>query len=161
MAKQESKKEIAPWRRPFQGLTAWEGDFERMMEDFFGRRLTGPFAGRWPRGFGAAAPAVDVYEEKDEVVAKAELPGLEKNDIEVNVIDHQLTIRGEKKEEQETKEKNFYRAERSYGSFFRTIELPADVESDRAKASFKNGVLEVHIPKTEEARKKTKQVRIE
>ena len=160
MAKQESKKEIAPWRRPFRGLTAWEGDFERMMEDFFGRRLTGP-SGWWPRGFGAAAPAIDVYEEKDEVVAKAELPGLEKNDIEVNVIDHQLTIKGEKKEEQETKEKNFYRAERAYGAFFRTVELPADVESDRAKASFKNGVLEIHIPKTEEARKKSKQVRIE
>src|ERR1044071_107098 len=159
MAKQESRKEMAPWR--FQGPTAWEGDFERMIEDFFGRRLSGPFGGWWPRAFGTAAPAVDVYEEKDEVVAKAELPGLEKNDIEVNVIDHQLTIKGEKKQEQETQEKNFYRAERSYGAFFRTVELPADVESDRAKASFKNGVLEIHIPKTEEAKKKHKQVRIE
>ncbi|HEY6200694.1 MAG TPA: Hsp20/alpha crystallin family protein [Candidatus Binatia bacterium] len=157
MAKQESRKEIAPWR-PFPGPTAWESDFERTLEDFFGRRLSGPFGGWWPR---ATAPAIDVYEEKDEVVAKAELPGLEKNDIEVNVIDHQLTIKGEKKQEQETQEKNFYRAERSYGAFFRTVELPADVESDRAKASFKNGVLEIHIPKTEEAKKKHKQVRIE
>ena len=160
MAKQESRREITQWR-PFQGLTTGESSFERMIEDFFGRRFAGPFGGWWPRGIGAAAPAIDVYEEKDEVVAKAELPGLEKNDIEVNVIDHQLTIKGEKKEEQETKEKNFYRAERAYGAFFRTVELPADVESDRAKASFKNGVLEIHIPKTEEARKKSKQVRIE
>jgi len=159
MAKQESRKEIAPWR-PFQGLTAWESDFERTLEDFFGRRLAGPFGG-FPRAFGATAPGVDVYEEKDEVVAKAELPGLEKNDIEVNVVDHQLTIKGEKKQEREIEEKNFYRAERSYGAFFRTIEMPAEVESDKAKASFKNGVLEIHIPKTEEAKKKHKQVRIE
>lgn len=159
MAKQESRKEITPWR-PFQGLTAWESDFERTLEDFFGRRFAGPFGGLWPRALGAT-PAIDVYEEKDEVVAKAELPGLEKNDIEVKVIDHELTIRGEKKQEQAIEEKNFYRAERSYGAFFRTVDLPADVESDRAKASFKNGVLEVHIPKTEEARKKSKQVRIE
>ncbi|HTM10986.1 MAG TPA: Hsp20/alpha crystallin family protein [Verrucomicrobiae bacterium] len=159
MAKQESRKEITPWR-PFQGLAAWESDFERTLEDFFGRRLAGPFGG-FPRALGASAPAVDVYEEKDEVVAKAELPGLEKNDIEVNVIDHQLTIKGEKKQEREIEEKNFYRAERSYGAFFRTIELPAEVESDKAKAAFKNGVLEIHIPKTEEAKKKHKQVRIE
>ena len=160
MAKQEGKREITQWR-PFQGLAAWESDFERTLEDFFGRRFASPFGSRWARGFGAAAPAIDVYEEKDEVVAKAELPGLEKNDIEVKVTDHQLTIKGEKKQEQEIEEKNFYRSERSYGAFFRAIELPADVESDRAKASFKNGVLEVHIPKTEEARKKSKQVRIE
>jgi HSP20 family protein len=156
MAKQETKKEVAQWR-PWD-LTAWERDMERMMEDVFGRR---PLASWWPRALGAAVPALDLYEEKEEVVAKAELPGIERKDIQVNISDHQLTIKGEKKKEEETKEKNFYRSERSYGSFCRSVELPADVEVDKAKASFKDGVLEIHIPKTEEAKKQPKQVTIE
>jgi HSP20 family protein len=156
MAKQETKKELAPWR-PWDP-TAWERDMERMVEDVFGRR---PLAAWWPKGLDAAAPALDLYEEKDEVVAKAELPGIEKKDIQVNISDHHLTIKGEKKKEEETKEKNFHRSERSYGSFCRSIELPTDVEPDKAKASFKDGVLEIHIPKTEEAKKQPKQVTIE
>ena len=157
MSKQEIKNEVAP-RGPLMELGAWERDVNRMLEDFIGRR---PLAPWWPRAIGATTPAIDLYEEKDEVVAKAELPGMEKNDIQVNISDHHLTIKGEKKKEEETKEKNFYRAERSYGAFSRSIELPADVEVDKAKASFKNGVLEIHLPKTEEAKKQPKQVKIE
>ena len=156
MAKQETKKEVATWR-PWDPAT-WERDMERMMEDVFGRT---PLAAWRSKSLGAPAPALDLYEEKDEVVAKAELPGMEKKDIQVNISDHHLTIKGEKKKEEETKEKNFYRSERSYGSFCRSIELPADVEPDKAKASFKDGVLEIHIPKTEEAKKQPRQVAIE
>jgi HSP20 family protein len=130
-----------------------------MLEDFLGRRLSW---GSWrPPSMDLRVPAIDLYEEKDQVVAKAELPGMEKNDIEVNIADHQLTIKGEKKKEEETKNKNYYRSERSYGSFCRSIELPADVDIDKAKASFKNGVLEIHLPKTEEAKKKPTQVKID
>jgi HSP20 family protein len=164
MAKQEKRiesKEVSP-SRPFSEITRWEREMNRAFDDFLGRR-TWPFLGErwWPARFGLSAPAVDLYEEKDEIVAKAEVPGIAKDDIQVNVTDHLLTIKGEKKEEEETKEKNYYRSERSYGAFSRSIELPVDVQGDKAKASFKNGVLEVRLPKSEEAKKKSNQIKVE
>ncbi len=106
-------------------------------------------------------PTVDLFEEKEDVVVKAEIPGMDKDNIEVNLTDHTLTIKGEKKKEEEVKEENYYRSERSYGSFFRTIELPKDVHTDKVKATFKNGVLEVRMPKTEEAKAKEIKVKVE
>ena len=108
-----------------------------------------------------AAPAVDLYEEKGDIVVKAELPGMEKSEIEVNLTDHHLTIKGEKKKEEEVKEENYYRSERSYGSFVRSLELPADVRGDKVTANFKNGILEVRLPKTEEAKAKEIKVKID
>jgi len=164
MSKQETKekKEIAPWR-PFADLGRWERDMERVFDDFLGRRVRPLWDDRWwpIKDLGIPAPAVDLYEEKDEIVAKAELPGMEKGDIQVNISDHLLTIKGEKKKEEETKEKNFYRSERSYGSFSRSVELPADVHGEKARASFKNGVLEIRLPKTEEAKKKDVKVKVD
>jgi HSP20 family protein len=165
MSKQEitkEKKEVAPWR-PFSDIARWEREMERMMDDFFGRRFRPLWDEKWWPGkdLGIPSPALDLYEEKDEIVAKAEIPGIEKDAIEVNVTDHLLTIKGEKKKEEETKEKNFYRSERSYGSFSRSVELPADVHGEKARASFKNGVLEIHLPKTEEAKKKEVKVKVE
>ena len=104
---------------------------------------------------------MDLYEEKDEIVAKVELPGMEKDDIEVNIIDHRLTVKGEKKKEKEIKEENFYRSERSYGSFIRALDLPKEVQAEKAQASFKAGVLEIRLPKTEEAKKKEIKVKVE
>ena len=104
---------------------------------------------------------MDLYEEKDEIVAKVELPGMEKDDIEVNIIDHRLTVKGEKKKEKEIKEENFYRSERSYGSFIRALDLPKEVQAEKAQASFKAGVLEIWLPKTEEAKKKEIKVKVE
>jgi HSP20 family protein len=161
-AKQTEKgsKSLAPWR-PFTDLSRMERDMERMFEDFFGRRMRPFWPARWlpAGGMEISAPAVDVYEEKDDLVVKAELPGMEKDNIEVNISDHFLTIKGEKKKEEELKEKDYYRAERSYGSFLRTLELPTDIHAEKVKASFKNGVLEIRMPKTEEAKKK--EVKIE
>lgn len=157
----EEKKPV-PWR-PFTEMARWEREMEDMFDDFFGRRLRPILDERWwgPRTAALATPAVDLYEEKDEIVAKVELPGMSKEDIEVNLADRHLTIKGEKKKEEEVKEKNFYRCERSYGSFSRSMELPADVQMEKARASFKNGVLEVHLPKTEEAKKKEAKVKVE
>lgn len=107
------------------------------------------------------APAVDLFEDKNDIVVKAELPGMEKENVEVKLTDHMLTIKGEKKKEEEIKEENYFRSERSYGSFIRTLELPADVHADKVKASFKNGVLEVRLPKTEEAKTKEIKVKVE
>jgi HSP20 family protein len=163
MARQEKEtKAVAP-RRPFTDLTRWETEMDRMMDDFFGRRRRSWWPERWfrPDIEEISAPAVDLYEEKDDIVVKAELPGINKDDVEVNLSDHTLTIKGEKKHEKEIKEENYYRSERSYGSFIRTLELPKDVHSDKVKASFKNGVLEVRLPKTEEAKAKEIKVKVE
>jgi HSP20 family protein len=133
---------------------------ERMMDDFFDRRMRPWWPERWFRaeGFLTNAPALDVFEDKDDLVVKAELPGMEKDNVEVNLTDHTLTIKGEKRKEEEVKEEKYYRSERSYGSFVRTLELPATVQVDKIKASFKNGILEIRMPKTEEA--KTKEIKI-
>jgi HSP20 family protein len=159
-AKEKETKAVTPWR-PFMDLARWDRDMERMMGDFFGRRPWLPE--RWFRteGMELTAPVVDLYEEKDDIVVKAELPGIEKNNIEVNLADHTLTIKGEKKKEEEIKEENYYRAERSYGSFVRTLELPKDVHTDKVKATFKDGILEVRLPKTEEAKAKEVKVKVD
>ena len=157
-AKQKETKALAPWR-PFMDLTRRESEMDRMMEDFFGRSMRPWWPARWLRGDGEiTAPVVDVYEEKDEVVVKAELPGLDKKDIEVNISDSELTLKGEKKKEEKIDEENYYRCERSYGAFLRSVELPTDVQADKVKASFKNGILEIRLPKTEEA--KTKEIKV-
>jgi HSP20 family protein len=159
---EKETKSISPWR-PFGEMGHWEGEMERMFEDFFGRRLRPLWGERWwpAKTPEISIPAVDLYEEKDEIVAKVDLPGLEKEDIEVNISDHLLTVKGEKKREEETREADYYRSERSYGSFTRTVDLPKEVQVDKAQASFKNGVLMVRIPKTEEAKKKETKVKVE
>jgi HSP20 family protein len=109
-------------------------------------------------GCVAFDPAV---QSKDDVVIKAEIPGLSKEDITVQVTDSTLTIKGEKKREEEIKETDYYSCERSFGAFTRAVALPCDVKAEQVKASFKNGVLEVRLPKTEEAKKKAITVKIE
>ncbi len=158
-AKEKETKAVTPWR-PFMDLTRWERDMDRMMDDFFGRRMRPWWPERWFRRdeMEAPAPVIDLFEDKNEIVIKAELPGMEKDNIEVNLTDSTLTIKGEKKKQEEVKEENYYRSERAYGSFVRTLELPKDVHADKVKASFKNGILEVRLPKTEEA--KTKEIKV-
>jgi len=102
-------------------------------------------------------PIVDMVDQKDEIVVKADLPGLEEKDIEVTMQDSTLTIRGERKEKKE----NDYFAERSYGAFVRSLPLPAAVDADRVKATFKKGVLEIHLPKAIEAKGKKVEVKAE
>jgi HSP20 family protein len=159
--KERETKAVAPWR-PFMGLTRWESEMDRMMDDFFGRRMRSWWPERWlGREAEITTPSVDVYEEKDEIVVKAELPGMDKSDIEVNISDSHLILRGEKKKEEKVEDKNYYRCERSYGAFLRTVELPADVQADKIKASFKNGILEVRLPKSEEAKSKEIKIKVE
>jgi HSP20 family protein len=160
--KEKEIRAVTPWR-PFTDLTRWEREMDRMMDDFFGRRMRPWWPDRWFRTdeMEIKAPVVDIFEEKDEIVVKAELPGMSKEDVAVNLTDHTLTIKGEKKREEEVKEENYYRSERSYGSFLRTLELPRDIQPDKVKASFKNGVLEVRMPKTEEAKTKEIKVKVE
>jgi len=138
--------------------------FDRLTEDFWRRPFPSlMFGDRWPLPpmISLKAPSLDVFEEKDEIVVKADLPGMNKDEIEVTVTENVVTIKGEKKKEEEVKEKDYYRRERSYGSFVRSVQLPSEVKSDQIKANFKDGVLEVRMPKTEEAKKKSVSVKID
>lgn len=141
---------------PFEEMERWFGDF--MNRPFFSPMWAPRF--HFPQ-MQSLSPSVDVYEEPDTVVVKAELPGIGKEDVEVNISDNVLTITGEKKSEEKVERKDYHRIERSYGSFSRSIRLPGEVVSDQAKASFENGVLEVRIPKTEAAKQKKRKIEIE
>jgi HSP20 family protein len=98
---------------------------------------------------GAWHPAVDMFDNDDKIVIKAELPGMKKNDFSVDVKDRVLTLSGERNYDNEVKEENYYRRERAYGKFQRAFSLPADVDSDKIKADFKDGLLKIEVPKPE------------
>jgi len=101
---------------------------------------------------GATFPSIDMYEEKDRYVVKAEVPGFEKENIKISMTDQTLQLRGEIKQEEEKEERNYhYYNERYYGSFVREIPLPSAVNADRIRAAFKNGILTVELPKSKEA----------
>jgi HSP20 family protein len=164
----EEKEEKALATKKSGEVVSRGEEFEHWLERVMGDMWRPPFPSlfgrdRWLpiRPLSIRMPSLDVYEEKDSVVVKAELPGMKKEDVEVNLAGETLTIKGEKKEDKEVKEDDYYRRERSYGSFLRTIALPCDVKSDEIKASFKDGVLEVRMPKTEEAKKKSIPVKID
>ena len=167
MAKKETGREkdtraVTPWR-PFSDIARWEREMERMFDEHFARGLKPLWPERWwpSRGIGVSVPAVDLYEDGDEIVVKAELPGMGKEDIEVNISGNLLTVKGEKKKEEEIKERDYYRSERSYGSFTRTLDLPDEVQAEKARASFKDGLLEIRLPKSEEAKKRETKVKVE
>lgn len=99
-----------------------------------------------------------MYEKENKYVIKTELPGMKEEDVDISVAGDRLNIKGEKKAESEVKEEEYYRSERSYGSFFRSIDLPSDADTDKIEANYENGVLEISIPKTEAV--KTKKVSV-
>lgn len=140
---------------PFHMLETLQDDMNRLFDFSFSKwpeKSTGLLQGGW-------SPAIDIYDEKDELIVKADLPGLTKDDIEVTIEGNILTLKGEKKHEEKTKEKDYVREERFYGAFHRAIALPTSVDADKVKAAYKNGVLELTLPKKEEA--KPKQINVE
>ena len=102
-----------------------------------------------PAGVGSWTPAVDIHETDDGFVIKAELPGVSKDDVSIDVHQNTLTLRGQRKHEAEVKEDQYHRVERSYGSFQRSFVLPTMVDQEKVQATFKDGVLELHLPKSE------------
>lgn len=106
------------------------------------------------------SPLVDITEDEKEYVVKAEIPEMKKEDIKLNVHDDLLTITGERKYEKEEKGKKYHRVERAYGSFMRSFTLPEDADSSKVSAEYKDGLLKVHIPKSEKAKPKTTEVKI-
>ena len=146
--------EIVP-RSPFGELSTLRREMDDLWNRFFGEtRLPRILAREW-------LPSVDISETKDNLVVKAELPGLEAKDIDVSISGDVLTIRGEKKKEEEKKDEHFHYRERYAGSFQRSLRLPAGVRSDEVEAAFKNGVLNITIPKAEEAKKKQIEIKTE
>jgi len=145
MAMQRGSRGMTPWR-PF-----WDTeDIERRFGELLGRPLT-PFWRHMPSIEKEWMPAVDVYEKDDKFVVKAEIPGMKPEDVDVSVTDDMVTIKGEKKTESEVNDEDYYRCERTYGSFYRSIPLPSNVDADKIEASYDDGVLEVTVPKTAKA----------
>ena len=105
-------------------------------------------------GMGRWEPAVDILDNKDKIVIKAELPGVDKKDIKIDLKDHVLTLKGERSYENEVKEDNYYHRERTFGKFQRSFRLPLDLDPDKIKADYQDGVLRIEIPKPEEEKPK-------
>ncbi len=139
---------------PFRDLLDLQDRMNKLFEESFRR-----FRSTDLDLAGGFVPAVDIYETDNEIVLKAEIPGVSKEDIKIEVQDGVITLKGEKKVEKEVKEENYHRIERAYGSFQRSFSLPSNVDRDRIKAAYKDGVLEVVLPKKEEA--KPREVKIE
>jgi HSP20 family protein len=126
---------------------------DKLWARYFGdKTVSGLFGEDWN-------PSVDISETKDKLVIEADLPGLEKKDVQVNITGNVLTIKGEKADEKKEKEENYYRCERYRGSFQRTLSLPVEVKADKAEAHFEKGVLKITLPKVEAA--KSKQIKIQ
>jgi len=128
---------------------SWLSGFRDDLDQFFERKLAPWQAAEGDLLEGAWTPLVDVCEDKDSVLVRADLPGLNKEDIDLSILGSTLTIKGEKKSESEVKEENYHRVERSYGLFQRSVQLPAEVDESKVEASYKDGVLEVKLPKKE------------
>jgi HSP20 family protein len=138
------------------GMTRWDTSdgltFGRLIDDLLGRRNGGD-ADRM------IAPLLDVTEDESGIVLTAELPGLKKEDVNVTVENGVLTISGEKKFEEEAKEKNWHRMERRYGSFYRAVTLPRGVDAEKAELTFQDGVLRIALPKREDVKPRTLKIK--
>jgi HSP20 family protein len=140
---------LARWT-PYRDLMAVREEMNRVLNEAFGRGSTDEsawFSGAW-------SPPVDIYETDDALVLKAELPGFSKDDINIEMKEHTLVIKGERKREDELKEGSYHRTERVYGAFQRSFLLPTTVDQEKVKASYKDGVLELRLPKVQAAQPK-------
>lgn len=131
---------------PFEGFASLRQDVDRLLEGFFER------SSRALRHFGSGDPAVEVADTPDTVIVRAQVPGVSKDNLQVNITDDSLTLQGEVKEEEHKAGKNYYQQEFRYGAFSRTIVLPALVQADKATAQLKDGVLEITMPKGGQAK---------
>ena len=145
---------IVRWE-PFRDLMTTQREFDRLFGGAFSPVLAGGEVSTrtW-------APPVDIYENGDNLVLKAELPGINPNEVEIRVEDNTLYLKGERKFEKEVKEENYHRVERSYGSFARSFSLPNTVDSEKVNAEYKDGVLTLTMPKKEEAKPKTIKINV-
>ena|SRR5687767_8115936 len=130
----------------FDRLASLRDEMDRLFDFAWPTRDSGLFSG-W-------SPALDVHDEKDNLVVHVELPGMKKEEIDISLHDGALTVSGERKQEREQKEGESFRSERYFGKFQRSVTLPAAVDAKNVKASYKDGLLTIHLPKAEEAKPK-------
>jgi HSP20 family protein len=151
---------IERWHRgwdPFRTLL----DIQREMNRLFNTGLAGKVGEETGLMEGIWSPALDVYETESDVVVKAELPGIKPEDVNISMVGDTLTIKGERKQEEEVKKENYYRLERCYGSFQRSVRLSTDVDPNKVKATYKDGVLKITLPKSEEVKPKKIEIKAE
>ena len=140
---------LARWT-PYRDMMSIRDEMNRVLNEAFGRSQSDEsawFSGAW-------APPVDIYETDEALVLKAELPGFGKDDINIEMKDNVLVIKGERKREDEVKEGSYHRTERVYGAFQRSFMLPTTVDQEKIRASYRDGVLELHLPKVQAAQPK-------
>jgi HSP20 family protein len=130
---------------PARELDSLQGDMNRLFDRFFDGRTTNGAARRW-------IPSMDLVETEHDLVLRADLPGMTEDDVEIEVKDNVLSLSGERRSDNEEKGEGFHRVERSFGRFQRSLTLPRGVDAEKVNAQFENGVLEVRIPKPEEAK---------
>ena len=140
---------------PFRQLSSLRDEIDRLFESPLSTltEVTQPFLSGW-------LPAVDVFQDKDNITVKAELPGMKKEEIEISLHDGALTLSGERKVEQNHENAESCRSERFLGRFHRTLPLPASVDAEKVKATYKDGILTVVLPKAEEAKPKQIEVNV-
>jgi len=143
-------KTIARWE-PFRNINSWQEHVNRLLEDSFFRSPDESAITTW-------APAVDIFEDGNNLVVKADLPDISEKDLDLRIENNTLTLRGERKFEKKVAEEQYLRVERQYGSFTRSFSLPNTVNTEGIKAEYKNGVLTVTLPKREES--KPKQIKV-
>ena len=152
---------LTRWQRP--ELNAWQGVGRLTdLRDEIDRLFESPLAEltRTRQLLSGWTPAIDLFEDKDNFILRAELPGMKKEDIDLSLNDGSLSISGERKSEDKYQDAEVYRAERFFGRFQRTISVPAPVSADKIKAQYKDGILTVTLPKTEEAKPKHIEVKV-
>lgn len=157
----EDKKEIKKVE-PAHALTQFE-EMERMFDKYFSKGWMHPFHFDWPsfsgvKPFEGKTPSVDVIDRDDDIIVKAELPGVDKKDLDISVTENTVTIKGTTSHEEKEEKGDYYRCEMSRGSYSRTLSLPADVDEKKSKAKFKNGVLELTLPKLKKSKRHTVKV---
>lgn len=145
--------DLIQWK-PFREVSRLRSEMDRLWDEYFGtgRRAFRPMEEAW-------LPAVDVSETGDKITVRAEIPGMEAEDIDISMVGDTLVIKGEKKAEKEEKDENYHIVERSYGSFSRSMKLPATVDPDKVDATYKNGVLTIVLPKKEEVKPKAIEIK--
>ncbi len=159
---EESRKEVTSPQvqkaAPARALSPFE-EMDRLFENFSRRGWMRPFHWEWPSLGGLAAPfegklpRVDIIDREAEIVVRAEVPGVERKDLDVSVTDNTVTLKGSTSHEVKEEKGDFYRCEISRGAFSRTMTLPAEVDGSKARAAFKDGVLELTLPKLEKAKR--------
>ena len=157
------EQQLDAQQRQQQGRQALSpiAQMDRLFDDFFRRPFLTSLLSQRGRDLEEPYLPVDIYEDNESVILKAEIPGIKKENLDIQLTADSITISGQKNNEVKQEQKDYYRIERSYGSFSRMFQLPVETQTDKARASFKDGVLEVRIPKSAAATQKVRKLTIE